>query len=125
AGSSTSGCEVYLWSATSPDARTDSAGKYSGSRDHIRRRTIRPVTDLRALVDLPRVWDRMDRLERRLFEVTISENAYLTEVSQHLLAAGGKRYRPLVAVLAAEFGPNQDDRPIEAGVAVELIHLGS
>ena len=67
----------------------------------------------------------MDGLERRLFEVTISENAYLTEVSQHLLAAGGKRYRPLVAVLAAEFGPNQDHRPIEAGVAVELIHVGS
>jgi heptaprenyl diphosphate synthase len=67
----------------------------------------------------------MEGLERRLFEVTISENAYLTEVSQHLLAAGGKRYRPLLAVLAAEFGPNQDHRPIEAGVAVELIHVGS
>ena len=83
------------------------------------------MTDLRALVDLPRVWERMEVLERRLFEVTISENAYLTEVSQHLLAAGGKRYRPLLAVLAAEFGPNQDHRPIEAGVAVELIHVGS
>lgn len=67
----------------------------------------------------------MDGVERRLFEVTISENDYLTEVSQHLLAAGGKRYRPLLAVLAAEFGPNQDHRPIEAGVAVELIHVGS
>lgn len=55
----------------------------------------------------------------------MSNNAYLTKVSQHLLAAGGKRYRPLLAVLAAEFGPVQDDRPIEAGVAVELIHVGS
>jgi heptaprenyl diphosphate synthase len=67
----------------------------------------------------------MDVLERRLFEVTTSAIPYLTEVSQHLLAAGGKRYRPLLAVLAAEFGPNQDHRPIEAGVAVELIHVGS
>lgn len=83
------------------------------------------MTDFRTLVDLPRVWERMDGLERRLFEVTVSENAYLTEVSQHLLAAGGKRYRPLLAVLAAEFGPSQDHRPIEAGVAVELIHVGS
>jgi heptaprenyl diphosphate synthase len=83
------------------------------------------VTDLRDLVDLPRVWSRMARLETRLFEVTTSTNAYLTEVSQHLLAAGGKRYRPLLAVLAAEFGPTQDDRPVEAGVAVELIHVGS
>ena len=83
------------------------------------------MTDLQALVDLPRVWERMSRLEERLFEVTVSDNASLTEVSQHLLAAGGKRYRPLLAVLAAEFGTSQDDRPIEAGVAVELIHLGS
>lgn len=83
------------------------------------------MTDLRTLVDLPRVWERMARLEQRLFEATTSDNAYLTEVSQHLLAAGGKRYRPLLAVLAAEFGPTQDGRPIEAGVAVELIHVGS
>jgi heptaprenyl diphosphate synthase len=76
-------------------------------------------------VDLPRVWERMDRLEARLFEVTTSADAHLTAVSQHLLEAGGKRYRPLLAVLAAEFGPVQDHRPIEAGVAVELIHVGS
>ena len=83
------------------------------------------MTDLRTLVDLPRVWERMARMEVRLFEATTSDNAYLTEVSQHLLAAGGKRYRPLLAVLASEFGPAQDDRPIEAAVAVELIHVGS
>lgn len=67
----------------------------------------------------------MERLEGRLFEATTSDNAYLTEVSQHLLRAGGKRYRPLLAILAAEFGPASDDRPIEAGVSVELIHVGS
>jgi heptaprenyl diphosphate synthase len=67
----------------------------------------------------------MVRLEERLFEATTSDDAHLTRVAQHLLAAGGKRYRPLLAVLASEFGPNQDDRPIEAGVAVELIHVGS
>lgn len=83
------------------------------------------VTDLKTLVDVPRVWERMERLERRLFEATTSDDRYLTDVAQHLLAAGGKRYRPLLAVLAAEFGPAQDDRPIEAGVAVELIHVGS
>ncbi|MEX1044200.1 MAG: hypothetical protein WD020_06130, partial [Acidimicrobiia bacterium] len=62
------------------------------------------MTDLRKLVDLPRVWERMASLERRLFEVTQSNSAYLTQVSRHLLEAGGKRYRPLLAVLAAEFG---------------------
>ncbi|HEY5684016.1 MAG TPA: polyprenyl synthetase family protein [Acidimicrobiia bacterium] len=83
------------------------------------------MPDLVDLVPLPRVWDRMERLERRLFEVTVSEHDHLTDIAQHLLAAGGKRYRPLLALLASEFGPSNDDRPIEAGVAVELIHVGS
>lgn len=67
----------------------------------------------------------MDRLEARLLEASQSEDRYLTEIAQHLLVAGGKRYRPLLALLAAEFGPVQDGKAIEAGVAVELIHVGS
>ncbi len=57
--------------------------------------------------------------------MTESEHDYLTDIAQHLLAAGGKRYRPLLALLASEFGTTHDHRPIEAGVAVELIHVGS
>ncbi len=49
----------------------------------------------------------------------------MTEVAQHLLLAGGKRFRPLLAQIAAEFGPARDGRAVEAGVAVELIHVGS
>ncbi len=67
----------------------------------------------------------MERLETRLFEASTSDHAQLTDIAQHLLMAGGKRFRPLLALLAAEFGPASDSRPIEAGVAVELIHLGS
>ncbi len=67
----------------------------------------------------------MERLETRLFEASTSDHAQLTDIAQHLLMAGGKRFRPLLALLAAEFGPSSDGRPIEAGVAVELIHLGS
>jgi heptaprenyl diphosphate synthase len=67
----------------------------------------------------------MGRVEERLLEASTSDDAYLTKVAQHLLLAGGKRFRPLLALLAAELGPAEDDRPIEAGVAVELIHVGS
>ncbi len=81
--------------------------------------------ELASLVPLPSVWSAMDRVETRLLEVSTAEDPYLTEVAQHLLRAGGKRYRPLVALLAAEFGPAADGRPVEAGVAVELIHVGS
>ena len=80
---------------------------------------------LRDLVPLPRVWDRLDLVEKRLMEVTVSKIAFLTEAAQHLLGAGGKRYRPLLAQVAAELGPDDGDGPVEAGVAVELVHVGS
>lgn len=84
-----------------------------------------PMSELRDLVPLPRIWEQMEHVERRLFEVSTAGDATLTEIAQHLLAAGGKRYRPLLALLAAEFGPASDHRPVEAAVSVELIHVGS
>jgi heptaprenyl diphosphate synthase len=83
----------------------------------------RPV--IRDLVPIDRVWTRLEGVERRLYEVTRSDDEFLTEIAQHLLGAGGKRYRPLLAQVAAELGSSFGDEPIEAGVAVELIHLGS
>ncbi len=77
------------------------------------------------LVPIPRVWDRMSAVERRLGEVTVAETEFLTEIAQHLLSAGGKRYRPLLAQVAAELGANTGHEPVEAGVSVELVHLGS
>jgi heptaprenyl diphosphate synthase len=83
------------------------------------------MSELRDLVPLPQIWEQMDHVERRLFEVTTAGDTTLTEIAQHLLTAGGKRYRPLLALLAAEFGPASDHRPVEAAVSVELIHVGS
>jgi heptaprenyl diphosphate synthase len=67
----------------------------------------------------------MEGVERRLREVTIADTSFLTDIAQHLLSAGGKRYRPLLAQVAAELGANAGPEPIEAGVSVELVHLGS
>ena len=83
------------------------------------------MSELFTLVDLPHIWERMERVEQRLFEATVSDDEYLTGIAQHLLEAGGKRYRPLLALLSAEFGPHPERRPVEAGVSVELIHVGS
>jgi len=80
---------------------------------------------LRDVVDIPRVWKRLERVETRLLEVTEATNPFLTEMSQHLIVAGGKRYRPLLTQVAAELGPSDGDGPVEAGVAVELVHTGS
>ena len=80
---------------------------------------------LKDLITIPAVWQRLERVEARLFEVSTSYDPLVTEVSQHLLKAGGKRFRPLLAQVAAEFGATIDDRAIDAGAAVELIHIGS
>jgi heptaprenyl diphosphate synthase len=81
--------------------------------------------DFRSLVPVERVWDRLDEVERRLQEVTESGDAFLTKIARHGLDAGGKRYRPLLAQVAAELGPQPGPPAIEAGVAVELVHQGS
>lgn len=83
----------------------------------------RPI--LSDLVPVPRVWERMEAVEQRLLEVTESDDEFLTDIAQHLLRAGGKRYRPLLAQVAAEFGPSDGGGPVEAGVSVELVHVGS
>jgi heptaprenyl diphosphate synthase len=67
----------------------------------------------------------MAAVEQRLLEVTRSDDVFLTDIAQHLLRAGGKRYRPLLAQVAAELGPRNGDGPVEAGVSVELVHVGS
>lgn len=83
------------------------------------------MSDLQDLIPLPGVWQSMARVEQRLLEVSTSDHDHLTEIAQHLLIAGGKRYRPLVAILAGQFGNGDVEKPVEAGVAVELIHVGS
>ena len=75
---------------------------------------------LEELVPLPQIWERLGRVETRLLEVSHSDDAFLTRAAQHLLIAGGKRFRPLLAQLASEFGPADDQRSIDAAVAVEL-----
>lgn len=83
------------------------------------------MEDLQSLVGIPRIWQDLEKVEERLLEASTADDAYLTKIAQHLLIAGGKRFRPLLALLAAEFGKSADRRPVEAGVAVELIHVGS
>ena len=81
--------------------------------------------ELSNIIPIPSLWDNLEKLEKRLFEVTISEDTYLTEISQYLMEAGGKRFRPVISLLAGELGTENKDKVIDAGISVELIHLGS
>jgi heptaprenyl diphosphate synthase len=75
---------------------------------------------------LPRLQEGLQRLEPLLTEAVVTGDAFLDEVTTHLIAAGGKRLRPLLALAAATGGrrdPTEDD--LMGGVAVELVHLAS
>jgi len=83
------------------------------------------VNAARAL-GLPYIEDDLERLEPLLSESVTTGDAFLDDVATHLIAAGGKRLRPLLALVAATGG----DRParhddLMGGVAVELVHLAS
>ena len=72
------------------------------------------------------VGERLRVVERRLGELARSDNPFVDEVSRHVIAAGGKRFRPLLVVLASMLADDAEaDRVERAALVVELIHVGS
>ena len=68
----------------------------------------------------------LTRLETLLAESVIFGDSYLDSVTTHLIYAGGKRLRPILAVASATSGEGaatQED--LLGGVALELMHLAS
>jgi heptaprenyl diphosphate synthase len=49
----------------------------------------------------------------------------LTEISQHLLLAGGKRVRPVLVFLAGQFGKPDIDRLAKVSAAIEFVHVAT
>jgi heptaprenyl diphosphate synthase len=64
-------------------------------------------------------------VEEGLLEATKSGVPFITEAAQHLVRAGGKRFRPLLAMLAAQFGDPYAPGVVPAAVVVELTHLAT
>ncbi|WP_435742939.1 polyprenyl synthetase family protein [Nocardioides sp. SYSU DS0663] len=82
-----------------------------------------PVTDpaLEA-----RLRARMVEVEEALYAHVESRFPYVTEAASHLLDAGGKRFRPLLVLLAAEAGPRPTaEEVLTAACVVEITHVGS
>mgnify|MGYP005812457799 CR=1 FL=1 len=67
-----------------------------------------------------------ERIETAMHEAVVTPDRYLNEIASHLIVAGGKRLRPVVAVAAAQvFGEAASYDVVRGGVACELVHLGS
>jgi len=67
----------------------------------------------------------MEAVEDMLLDAVKSDYPFMTETSRHLVEAGGKRFRPLLVLLAAQFGDPHAPGVVPAAVVVELTHLAT
>jgi heptaprenyl diphosphate synthase len=74
---------------------------------------------------MARLQDGLARVDVLLREVVDHDDPFIAKAAGHLLAAGGKRFRPLLTMLAAELGDGINDDVVRAATGVELTHLAS
>jgi heptaprenyl diphosphate synthase len=73
-----------------------------------------------------RLQTRMQDVEDALRGHIRGQTPFVTDAARHLMEAGGKRFRPLLVLLAAETGPDTgSDAVVTAACVVELTHLAS
>ena len=84
------------------------------------------AVDPLATLAMPTVEDDLGRFEPLLFESVVIGDSYLDSVTTHLIRAGGKRLRPLLAIAAATGGSAEASQDVLlGGVSLELMHLAS
>jgi heptaprenyl diphosphate synthase len=82
--------------------------------------------DLGDAVFAANVRDGVARIEQLMETELRGADSLMTEAVLHLFEAGGKRFRPLFAVLSAQLGPQPDAREVTvAGAVIELVHLAT
>jgi heptaprenyl diphosphate synthase len=69
--------------------------------------------------------DGLAAVDDLLRSVVDHEDPFIAQASMHLSEAGGKRFRPLLTLLAAELGSGINDDVVTAATGVELTHLAS
>ena len=69
---------------------------------------------------------RLDRVEEALHKsLEEADSQLLSVTANYLLSAGGKRFRPMLALLSGYFGDPTDPRLGPASVALELVHVAT
>ncbi len=67
----------------------------------------------------------MAAVEAMLHDSVKSDFPFVTEASRHLVDAGGKRFRPLLVLLAAQLGDPNAAGVVTSAVVCELTHLAT
>jgi heptaprenyl diphosphate synthase len=72
------------------------------------------------------VSSQLELIDVALLKAAEADSDMVTEAAQHIIAAGGKRFRPLLVVLASYFGSREAaEDVVKAAVVVELTHVAS
>lgn len=79
-----------------------------------------PIEQLRQLVA-----EDLGQLDARIFEFIKSHTALIPEISEHTIAAGGKRLRPMLTLAASQLCGYQGQAHIALAIAVEFIHTAT
>lgn len=93
--------------------------------EHSRGIPLSESTKLPGVDALPEIAQGLADVEVQLSEAVLTADPFISEITTYLLKAGGKRVRPALALLGSKFGDGINENAVDAGVAVELIHLGS
>ncbi|WP_425455271.1 polyprenyl synthetase family protein [Allorhizocola rhizosphaerae] len=67
----------------------------------------------------------LTRVEARLREAAETADPMVTEASQHLLVAGGKRFRPMLVAAVSHFADPTAPELVDAATVLELTHLAT
>jgi heptaprenyl diphosphate synthase len=67
----------------------------------------------------------LDGVEGTLRDTVASSDRLVDEAARHLVEAGGKRFRPMLVALGAQFGDPRSPMVVPAAAVVELTHLGT
>lgn len=67
----------------------------------------------------------MQQVDALLAEVVQHDDPFIAEASAYLMQAGGKRFRPQLALLVSGLGDGPTPEVVKAAAAVELVHLAS
>jgi heptaprenyl diphosphate synthase len=69
---------------------------------------------------------QLELIDAALLRAAEADSEMVTEAAQHIIAAGGKRFRPLLVVLGSYLGPREaTEDVVKAAVVVELTHVAS
>lgn len=72
------------------------------------------------------VTEEFERLDSIILEHLDTQLPFIKEVSEYIISGGGKRLRPLTAILMAKaLGYGDDEKPVLLGGIIELLHTAT